>query len=89
MRQHALADLEVLGRHGGEQLRLDLGTDLGDTHCKFAACAREVDAAGAPVALVLSPLDQATPLEAVEQAHQRGALDAKRRRQLLLAHTAA
>ena len=48
-----------------------------------------MNAACAPVVLVLAPLDEAAAFEIVEQPHQRRALDGKGGRELLLAHAVA
>src|SRR5882724_7218158 len=61
--QLALAGLELGRRYLGQHARLDLGADLGHAHGKLAAGARQVDAAGPPVGLVLAPLDQAATLK--------------------------
>lgn len=87
--EHTLADFEISGRHTVQQALLQGIADAGRAYGEVAAGAGQVDAPGATIVLVLAPLDEAAPLQAVEQTDQRGAFDRHRRRQLLLAHAIA
>ena len=75
----------MLGPQAGDRLAPDGGGDRADVTQNRLGTEREPDRAHAPVGRVQAAFDQATLLQAVEQAHQGDRLDIQPRRQARLA----
>src|SRR3546814_513273 len=73
--EDAFARIQVFGGGAGEQAPLHGGAGTRQPALQVAAGRGQVDAARAPVGIVLPAFDQAAALQRVEQAYQRRPFD--------------
>src|SRR5579859_6541074 len=83
-KERSIARVEVRLSDRRQQAPLNALADAQDPPLQLPAGSREIDAMSAEIALVGAALDQAPALKAVEQAHERRALDAEGVGQFLL-----